>query len=228
MTASILIVEDDLRLAQLLDELLTGGGYAVKTEARGDVAVGRILTEKPDVVLLDIGLPGTDGLDVCRSVRADYPGRIIILTARGDDIDEVVGLELGADDYLAKPVNPRVLLARVAAVLRREIQQAQPAGEIRCGSLRVNSQRREAWFGSQELMLGSADFDLLLLLAENVGTVVSRQQIYRQLHGLDYDGLARSIDLRISHLRKALGDNAKVPRMIKTVRGEGYLLVPEP
>jgi DNA-binding response OmpR family regulator len=227
MTASILIVEDDLRLAQLLAELLTGSGYLVKTQARGDVGARLILAEQPDVVLLDINLPGTDGLDVCRQVRAAYRGRIIILTARGDDIDEVVGLELGADDYLAKPVNPRVLLARVAAVLRRDSQTSDPGVDLCCGKLQVFPQRREVFYDGAEVQLGSADFDLLLLLALNAGSVITRKQIYRKLQGLDYDGLARSIDLRISRLRKALGDDAKVPRLIKTVRGEGYLLVPD-
>ncbi|KAA3614302.1 MAG: DNA-binding response regulator [Planctomycetota bacterium] len=225
MAERILLVEDDERLARLIAELLHSNGYEVQIASRGDTGLEQILQGSPDLVLLDVNLPGMDGFSVCRRVRSQYSGRIIMVTARGDDVDEVVGLELGADDYLAKPVNPRVLLARVAAVLRRPVRQARSSEKVRIGEMTVDPLRREARLDGKRLELRSAEFDLLWLLARRAGEVVSRQEIFRELRGLDYDGLDRSIDLRISRIRKALGHRAG--RYIQTVRGRGYLLVRE-
>lgn len=222
MGAHILVVEDDERLASLLAELLTQAGYQVDLESRGDLAIDRIRDAQPALVLLDVNLPGTDGFSVCRAVRDSYPGRILILTARGEEIDEVVGLELGADDYMAKPVSPRRLLARVKALLRRP--DAGTTAIIRNGPLVIDPQSRSVRLSDQTLTLSTAEFELLLLLAQRLGEVVSREDIYRALRGVEYGGLDRSIDLRISRLRKHLGDNPRRPTWIKTVHGVGYLL----
>ena len=234
--ARILIVEDDEKLAQLVREFLESNGYDVLLEVRGDRAVGRILGERPDLVLLDLMLPGKDGLTICREIRERYDGVILMLTARGDEVDEVIGLELGADDYVAKPVRPRVLLARIKSLLRRsersQSSQEEPnegdkggdAQRLEVGGLQIDARTRNASLGGRTLQLTTAEFDLLFFLAERAGEVVSREAIYVELRGIEYDGLDRSIDLRVARLRRKLGDDAKQPQLIKSVRGAGYLL----
>ncbi len=229
----ILLVEDDRRLAALVREYLEANGYEVSLEERGDAAEGRILSEEPDLVILDLMLPGLDGLEVCRRVRRSYRGPILILTAKGDETDEIVGIEVGADDYLAKPVRPRLLLARVGALLRRAAWNAgQKDGQrpepVLVGRLLVDPASRTASYDGRALDLTTAEFDLLWYLAARAGRVVSREEIYRNLRGIEYDGLDRSMDLRVARLRRKLGDDAKQPRLIKTVRGVGYLLVADP
>jgi len=221
--ASILIVEDDARLAALLAELLGGAGHDVAIEARGDVGAERIVAEGPDLVLLDINLPGKDGHTVCREVRGRFSGLLLMLTARGEDIDEILGLELGADDYLRKPVNPRTLLARVKALLRRG-PTAPSSAVIVNGPLRIDPSRRSVELDGAPISLSTAEFELLLILGRSLGQVMSREAISQALHGRGYDGIDRSIDLRISRLRKALGDPPRAPRWIKTVHGAGYQL----
>lgn len=222
MSAHILIVEDDERLAKLLAELLQQAGYTTAVEPRGDTAIDRIRADPPALVLLDVNLPGRDGFSVCREVRGTYRGRILVLTARGEEVDEVIGLELGADDYMAKPVSPRRLLARVKALLRRP--EVASESLIRNGPLAIDTQARSVELDGVTLELSTSEFDLLLVLAERVGEVVSRDDLYRALRGLEYGGLDRSIDLRISRLRKHLGDNPRRPTWIKTVHGVGYIL----
>ncbi|MEQ9411487.1 MAG: response regulator transcription factor [Fuerstiella sp.] len=225
----ILVVEDDSSLATMVSDFLTPYGFDVSVEGRGDRAVDRILSEKPDAMVLDINLPGLDGISVCRSVRADYSGIILILTARGDEIDEVVSLEVGADDYMTKPVRPRALLARLQLHLRRSATVPEYDGSpIVVGSLKVDPSRRVVELNSTALTLTTAEFDLLQLLAENAGRPLSRRDIYERIHGMDYDGLDRSIDLRISRLRRKLGDDPTDPERIKSVRGVGYFLSIEP
>lgn len=222
----VLLVEDDRELASMVADFLTPYGFAVSTEGRGDRAVDRIRGEEPDAVILDVNLPGLDGFSVCRTVRADFNGPILILTARGDEVDEIVGLEVGADDYLAKPFRPRVLLARLRAQLRKttNVTGDQLSNRFVIGALVVDAGRRAVEISGQELKLTSAEFELLWLLAENVGQVVSRSDIYQRIHGIAYDGMDRSIDLRISRLRKKLGDDPVNPQSIKAVRSIGYLL----
>lgn len=222
----ILIVEDDPELGAMVSAFLMEFGYQVEIETRGDHAVGKILASKPDALVLDIGLPGLDGFQVCRAVRQQYDGPIIMLTARGEEIDEVVGIESGADDYMAKPVRPKALLARLRSHLRKETPDpgedaAQP---IVTGSLTVDPARRSVTLDENEILVTSAEFDLLLLLAENVGKVLSRQEMYPKLYGLKYDGMDRSLDLRVSRLRKKIGDDPNNPERIKSVRGVGYIL----
>ncbi len=212
MATRILLVEDDDKLAALVAEYLQKKGYQVAIEARGDTAVDRILAEQPDLVILDIMLPGLDGLKVCKQVRDRYSGPILMLTALDDEIDEVVGLEIGADDYLAKPVRPRLLLAHLEALLRRAPANVSPPTSgspvLEVGPLRLDASRREVWVVNRSLDLTTAEFDLLALLMRHAGETLSREQIYNELRGIDYDGIDRSIDLRIARLRKKIGDDA--------------------
>lgn len=225
----ILIVEDDERLATLTREYLENNGLQVTIEGDGGKAVERILSERPDLVVLDLMLPGEDGVSICRRVRSQYQGQILMLTARTDDLDEVLGLEMGADDYVAKPVRPRVLLARIRALLRRGSVQPKDSPEagnsLRFGALVVDNARREAWLDNQCIDLTSAEFDLLWLLCSNAGRVLSREEIFAQLRGIEYDGQDRSIDVRVSRIRPKIGDDPMHPRLIKTVRSKGYLFV---
>lgn len=228
--AQILIVEDDQRLAELTREYLQSHGLQVAIESDGANAVARILKEQPDLVVLDLMLPGEDGLTICRKVRGRYEGPILMLTARTDDMDEVLGLEMGADDYVCKPVRPRVLLARIRALLRRsEGVDAPVEGQRRLefGQLVIDSAMREAWLRGEGIELTSAEFDLLWLLAANAGRILSREEIFTSLRGIEYDGQDRSIDVRISRIRPKIGDDPMHPRLIKTVRSKGYLFVAE-
>ncbi|QQD21993.1 response regulator [Venatoribacter cucullus] len=230
----ILIVEDDERLATLTKDYLESNGLTVAVEGDGGRAIERIKTEQPDLVVLDLMLPGEDGLAVCRIVRPYYKGPILMLTARTEDLDQVLGLEMGADDYVAKPVRPRVLLARIRALLRRvketpEENAAEPSSENRLtfGNLVVDNAMREAWLDGQSIDLTSAEFDLLWLLSSSAGRVLTREEIFHQLRGIEYDGQDRSIDVRVSRIRPKVGDDPMNPKRIKTVRSKGYLFVKE-
>jgi len=222
--ARILLVEDDRRLARLLAEVLEQAGFVVDLEHRGDTAVGRIRDERPDLVVLDLGLPGLDGLDVCRDVRRDYPGRILVMTARSDEIDEVVGLEMGADAYLGKPVAPRRLVAHVRALLRRP---ASPSTDVvRTGPLAIDPRKRDVRVGDAPVKLATAEFDLLWALARRLGTVVERDDLYQELRGFPYDGVDRSVDLRVSRVRRKLAKaDPEAGALVRTVHGQGYQLV---
>jgi len=226
----ILIVEDDQRLAELTQEYLQSNGLQVDIESDGGRAAARILKEQPDLVVLDLMLPGEDGLSICRKVRGQFAGPILMLTARTDDMDEVLGLEMGADDYVCKPVRPRVLLARIRALLRRSEGGEAPTENPRrleFGQLVIDSAMREAWLRGASVELTSAEFDLLWLLAANAGRILSREEIFTALRGIEYDGQDRSIDVRISRIRPKIGDDPMHPRLIKTVRSKGYLFVAE-
>lgn len=230
----ILIVEDDERLATLTKDYLESNGLKVSVEGDGSRAIERIKTEQPDLVVLDLMLPGEDGLAVCRIVRPYYKGPILMLTARTEDLDQVLGLEMGADDYVAKPVRPRVLLARIRALLRRvkdepEDQEVESGSENRLtfGHLVVDNAMREAWLDGQSIDLTSAEFDLLWLLSSSAGRVLTREEIFHQLRGIEYDGQDRSIDVRVSRIRPKVGDDPMNPKRIKTVRSKGYLFVKE-
>ena len=226
----ILIVEDDRRLAELTREYLEGNGLKVDIEANGALAAARILAERPDLVVLDLMLPGEDGLSICRKVRDRYDGPILMLTARADDLDQVLGLETGADDYVCKPVRPRLLLARIRVLLRRRESPegvAVNARRLQFGPLVIDNAMREAWLDGTTIELTSAEFDLLWLLAANAGRILSREEIFNALRGIEYDGQDRSIDVRISRIRPKIGDDPMHPRLIKTVRSKGYLFVSE-
>lgn len=229
-TIDILLVEDDRRLAELTAEYFRQNGLSVALESRGDRALARFREERPRVVLLDLMLPGADGLTLCHELRQIFSGPILIFTARDSDIDQVIGLEAGADDYVAKPVDPMVLLARTRALLRRTEQSAAPVAtvsDIVLGRLRISDASQQVWLDDKQIDLTTQEFELLCLLARNAGKVLSRKAIFRSMRGIEYDGLDRSIDGRISKLRRKLGDSATRPVRIKTVWGKGYLLVPD-
>lgn len=224
---TVLLVEDDRTLAELVADFLRQHGFDVAHEGRGDRAAERIERDPPAVVVLDVMLPGLDGLSVCRRVRPSYRGSILLLTARGEEIDEVLGLELGADDYIPKPVRPRVLLARIQALLRRHAPKA-PSRRISAGRVVIDAGERKVLVDGVVVELSTAEFELLWVLAERAGVVVERDELYRLVRGIDWDGLDRSVDLRVSRLRKKLGDEEKPHRVIKSVRGTGYQLSTEP
>jgi len=227
---SILIVEDDIELALLIESYLTTRGFDASVEHDGGAAVERILREQPKLVVLDLMLPGKDGISICREVRAGFNGPILMLTASNDSVDQILGLEIGADDFVQKPVEPRILLARIRALLRRmenkpqpSIQQASsPIAEILTfGGLVINRSARVVILDQSPLDLTTPEFDMLIHLAENAGKIISRNELFRQLRNLEYDGQNRFIDITISHIRKKLG--SKADDYLKTVRGKGYL-----
>ena len=227
---TIMIVEDDDRLADLTREYLESNGLAVTVVRDGEDAIRRIRAEQPDLVVLDLMLPGADGLTVCREVRGAYKKPILMLTARTDDMDQVLGLEMGADDYVAKPVKPRVLLARIRALLRRvetDNERDNSPARLEFGALVIDNAAREVTLRGESVDLTSAEYDLLWLLASNAGTVLSRETIFEKLRGIQYDGQDRSIDVRISRIRPKVGDDPENPKRIKTVRSKGYLFVRE-
>jgi two-component system OmpR family response regulator/two-component system response regulator RstA len=226
----ILLIEDDTGLATLVADYLSKHDIEVVCESRGDRAMERIFKEQPNLIVLDVMLPGKDGFEICRELRAEgneIP--VIMLTAREEDFDQVLGLELGADDYLAKPVQPRVLLAHIKAILRRlgNSDRVSNEGEaLQFGKLRIHRIAREVALGGRDIDLTTAEFDLLWLLATNAGKVLSRNEILKALRGLDYDGTDRSIDSRVSRLRRKLGDDVAPSSRIKTIRPHGYLFSP--
>jgi len=228
MPNKILLVDDDVELTQLISQYLSSNGYEVLCLHSGDTIETVIGEFSPDIIVLDLMLPGIDGLSICKNIRAGFHGAIIMLTALGDDIDEVTGLEVGADDYLAKPIKPRVLLAHIRAQLRRQstLSQASSDSIIYCfgNNIKVDESNRSVFNQQTEVILSSAEFDLLWLLAQKVGTITKREDLNQQIFRLPYDGIDRSIDLRISRIRKKLNDDPKEPQIIKTVRNVGYLL----
>jgi two-component system OmpR family response regulator/two-component system response regulator RstA len=222
----VLLGEDDQRLSELVRSYLDNNGFDVTVEYRGDRVFGRVQSERPDLVVLDLGLPGQSGFNVCKELRTAHSVPILILTARNSDIDQVLGLELGADDFVIKPVEPRVLVARIHALLRRtRAPVVSGHRKLHFGSLVIDTAARAVLLNGQEISLSSNEFDLLLYLATHPGEIQSRETLYLQLYRREYDGADRTLDVRISHLRKKLGDTGE-PERIKTVWGHGYLFVP--
>ncbi|MCL4156945.1 UNVERIFIED_CONTAM: hypothetical protein GTU68_043440, partial [Idotea baltica] len=230
---NILLVEDDVELASLVRDYLSKNSFDVTVVDNGIDAVETARSGVFDLLILDVMLPGLSGMEVCREVRADYHGPILMLTALDDDMDQMLGLELGADDYIIKPVQPRLLLARIRSLLRRinvdgeaptVSAQKQSTQIIKVGLLTINLNNRTTQVAGEEVELSSAELELLLLLAQDAGSVVTRELIVQDLRGFEYDGLDRSIDRRISRLRKKLQDHSGGIEMIKTIRGKGYQL----
>lgn len=230
-TPRILLVEDDERLASLVQTFLRSQGFQVSRVGDGQEALNAIRSEPPDCVILDILLPGMDGIEVCRRVRPTYHGWILMLTAQDEDINEVVALDTGADDYLTKPVRPHVLLSRLRALLRRASRGSPKVSEpsldegkvIATQELRIDGDRRTVSRAGEPIVLTDAEFDLLWLLASRAPAILTRDDILSELRGIEHDGLDRSIDMRISKLRRKLGDDQPPHQLIKTVRGRGYL-----
>ncbi len=223
-TDTILIVDDEQRIIDLARMYLEPDGFCVTSATSGTAAKGMILRDKPSLVVLDLMLPGMDGLEVCRRVREESDVPIIMLTARSEDIDKIVGLELGADDYMTKPFNPRELLARIRAILRRA-DRADAADEapdpIQIGNLLIDPQRRRVSVDGVEVDLRMKEFDLLQTLAENEGLVFSRDKLLNVVWGYDFGGQTRTVDVHVAHLRHKLRG---MDLAIETVWGVGYRL----
>ena len=224
MTETILVVDDEQRIIDLAKMYLEQDGYSVMSATHGVQALRAILEDKPSLVVLDLMLPGMDGLEVCRRVRNKSDVPIIMLTARGDDIDKIVGLELGADDYLTKPFNPRELVARIKAILRRADRSGPDKNaptDIAIGNLRIDLQRRVVEVAGRSVDLRMKEFDLLQTLMENKGMVFSRDRLLNVVWGYDFAGETRTVDVHIAHLRHKLKGMEAV---IETVWGVGYKL----
>jgi two-component system OmpR family response regulator len=222
----VLLVEDDPRLADLVTEYLSGYEFAVELATRGDAALDAFKAARPDIVVLDLMLPGLDGMVVCRQIRAVSEVPILILTAREDTYDEVSGLEQGADDFVNKPIQPRVLLARLRALLRRAHGPGNglDARTLAFGDLAILTDDRSVTWRGEPCVLSNTEYKLLLVLAEAAGRVLSRDELLKKMRGIEFDGLDRSIDNAISKLRRKFDDAAG--DKIKTVWGEGYLFSP--
>jgi DNA-binding response OmpR family regulator len=228
MSARVLIIDDDLRLAEMLMSYLGARGFTVEHRPSGRSGLKALEGEEIDAVILDVMLPDLDGFEVCRQIRARSQIPVLMLTARGEAMDRIVGLEIGADDYLPKPFDPRELLARLSAILRRS---RRPAGEpgaapLRFGRLVIDPAAREVRVGDERRELTGRQFDLLLLLAERAGRVQSREQIMEALRGEEWETFDRSIDVHISRIRGAIEDDPRHPRFVQTVRGAGYVFTP--
>ncbi|MET1254471.1 response regulator [Aliikangiella maris] len=223
----ILLVEDDVSLAQWIQEYLQEHSYQLIHVERGDTAVNVFKKESPDLVLLDVMLPGMDGVEVCREIRTFSQAPIIMLTARSDELDEVIGLEVGANDYVVKPVRPRALLARIKALIRsnQHSELAINSNVLKFGQLNLDSNAKRVTYGDKEINFSSSEFEFLWFLAQNAGQAVNRDQVFMALKGREYDGQDRRFDLMISVLRKKLDDNSQNPQKIKTIWGKGYLFV---
>ncbi|MFC0118397.1 response regulator transcription factor [Pseudoalteromonas xiamenensis] len=216
----VLIIDDDVALVHLVGRFLNENGYKIKAIHQGAHALAVVQMFKPDLILLDLMLPDVDGLTVCKYIRSDFTGKILMMTALGDDIDQVTGLELGADDYLPKPIKPRILLARIRAQLRTYHKDiSQPQYHL----MKIDARTREVKVGPHLVDCTTSEFDLLEILASHKGEVVSRDFLHKEIFRIDYDGIDRTIDLRISRIRKKLAHVAPGIAFIKTVRNTGYL-----
>jgi len=224
----LLMIDDDQRLAEMLIEYLAPEGVELTTVATGIQGLRSAQRENFDLIILDVMLPGLSGFDVLKQLRESGSRTpVLMLTARGDDVDRIVGLDLGADDYLSKPFNPRELLARVKAILRRTTEPtSEEVAEITVGKLRANLPRREAWLGDQSLKLTNAEFVILVTLMRAPGEVVSRESLTRTALGRQLLPDDRSLDTHISNLRRKVGGEAQDDVVIRSIRGSGYVLVP--
>jgi DNA-binding response OmpR family regulator len=227
MAALVLIADDEEKLTSIVASYLHNSGFETLVAHEGQTALALFREGKPDCVILDINMPGLDGLEVARSIRKESSTPIIFLTAQASEADTIVGLELGADDYVAKPFSPRELVSRVRAVLRRSPpkEEASPEETLRRGGLTMDVARRELRIDGIQKVLTTAQFDILLLLARSPGRVFPRLAILEAASGSDFEGYERTVDAHVKNIRKALGDDSGEPRFIGTVRGVGYRFI---
>ncbi|MCU7917501.1 MAG: response regulator transcription factor [Candidatus Thiodiazotropha sp. (ex Epidulcina cf. delphinae)] len=223
--AAILLVDDDVAFTKLVKKYLQDSGFDVAVRHNGRQAIQYVQSVTPQLIILDLMMPETDGLTACKEIRKCYSGPILMLTALNDEVDEIVGLEVGADDYIGKPLRPRVLLARIRVLLRRN-EGCQHAGEIiNVGNMSIDSAKRTVHIEDAPLDITDAEFDLLLYLTQRTGTIVSRDDLYTDVIHIAYDGLDRTLDIRMSRLRKKISAQGQSQILIKTIRSKGYLLV---
>ncbi|MCB9653575.1 MAG: response regulator transcription factor [Deltaproteobacteria bacterium] len=226
---SVLVVDDDERLRSLVAEYLESRGFQVIAVPDGEQAIERMRTAPADLVVLDVMLPGKDGFEVCREVRKFSAAPIIMLTARGDETDRIVGLEIGADDYLPKPFNPRELLARINAILRRSTGSTQGERDpFSAGPIAIDPDRRLVTLRGEKVDLTTTEFEILRTLVANAGRVIGRERLMELARGEEFASFDRSIDVHISHIRRKLGDDPRQPTFVITVRGIGYTVPKDP
>ena len=233
MTANnikLLFVEDDQELVELLFEFLKSQDFSLVWEPLGSKAVERILAEQPHLVILDLMLPGMSGLEICRNIRDHFEGAIMMLTASQSEFDHISGLEFGADDFVIKPIDPRVLLARINTLLRRTLPQvpqtdlAQDMRYLKIASLKLDLLQHQTWVNATELELTSMEFKILTLLVQNAGSVVRRDEFYQEAMGRTYDGLDRGLDIHMSRIRRKLDQAGFELYLLRSIRGVGYLM----
>ena len=227
MNETVLVVDDEPKIVKQARDYLERSGFRVVTAGDGTTALAVARHERPDLIVLDLNLPGMDGLDVCRALRRDSDVPIIMLTARVDEPDRLIGLELGADDYITKPFSPRELVARVRAVLRRVQGGVHQPGRIRAGDLEIDLRGRRVTRGGEPLRLTRTEFNLLTTLAQHPGQTFTRAQLLDRLHGVAYDGYDRSVDAHVKNLRRKLEPDLAEPRYVLTVYGIGYRFTDE-
>ncbi len=227
MSELILIVDDEPKIGKLARDYLEQGGFQVITAVDGPTALAIARQEKPGLVVLDLNLPGMDGLDVCRALRRESDVPIIMLTARVEETDRLIGLELGADDYITKPFSPRELVARVRAVLRRVRGGLTQPGLLRAADLEIDLEGHRVSRDGEPIPLSRTEFKLLVLLAQHAGQTFTREQLLGRLHGVVYEGYDRSIDAHIKNLRRKLEADPAAPRYVQTVYGVGYRFTDE-
>jgi two-component system alkaline phosphatase synthesis response regulator PhoP len=227
MNETILVVDDEPKIVKLARDYLEQGGFRVVTAADGTTALAVARHERPDLIVLDLNLPGTDGLDVCRALRRESDVPIIMLTARVEETDRLIGLELGADDYITKPFSPRELVARVRAVLRRVRGGVHQPGLIRAGDLEIDLNGHRVTRAGEAIQLTRTEFNLLAILAQHPGQTFNRAQLLDRLHGVAHEGFDRSIDAHVKNLRRKLEVDPLEPRYVLTVYGVGYKFTDE-
>ena len=225
---TVLVVDDEPRIVELARDYLEHAGFAVITATDGPSALTAVRVRKPDVLVLDLGLPGMDGLDVARSIRRDSTLPIIMLTARDDELDRVLGLEIGADDYVTKPFSPRELVARIRAILRRVDRQEEPGDRIEVAGVSIDVARMRVAVGSRTVELAPTEFQLLLALARQPGRIFTRSQLLDSIHGVAFESYERAIDAHVKNLRRKLEEDPSRPRYVLTVYGVGYRFAEEP
>jgi two-component system alkaline phosphatase synthesis response regulator PhoP len=227
MSDLILVVDDEPKIVKLARDYLERNGYQVAVAGDGQTALAAFRHGRPDLVVLDLNLPGMDGLEVCRAIRRQSDVPIIMLTARVDEVDRLIGLELGADDYITKPFSPRELVARVRAVLRRAHGGGPQPNLVRAGDVEIDLQGHRVTRAGQAVHLTRMEFELLAVLAQHRGQTLTREQLLERIHGVAYDGYDRSVDAHVRNLRRKLEPNPDEPRYILTVYGVGYQFSPE-